>query len=201
MKKLISAVTAAFMAAAVFTACGSKSSSESNKNIRRDGTPQEALEEMFTLTYSKGSAEKCYEYMYPIGLIDTLKSNGKYKGCVEKFQKSQDQMVGDMKQKPEFKAVTDTIDMNEAQLAAAARYFSQSALSFGVDVDPESIKITEGYEIHYDFVDYNGKESSDDNECMVYVENDGWKNIFFSASGIEERFPEQQSAASTESAS
>ena len=199
MKRIVSAVTAVIMASALFTACGSKSSSESSKkNIRVEGTAQEALEEVFYLTYTKGSVDKSYEYMYPLGMLDQLKSNGSYKSLKDRFERAQDKMVNDMKQSPEFKEITDTIEMNESQLAASARYFSDAASQFGITVDPANIKITKGYELHYDFVDYNGKEDSDDNECMVYIENDGWKNIFFSAAGIEERFPEGQSGTSSE---
>lgn len=202
MKRVITAVTAAVLAAAVFTACGSNSSSsETKKNIRVDGTAEEAIEEMVNLTFLGGDADKCYEYMYPVVLLDQVKAGGAYKALIDRFKLSQDKMISDMKQTPEFKGVTATIDMTDDQLAAAARYFSDAALQFGVTLDPESINITKGCEVHYEFVDYNGKEDSDDNECMVYVEGDGWKNIFYSAAGIEERYPDTQSSSATESVS
>lgn len=198
MKRFTAAVIAFIIAAAPVTGCNktnkiSKKVSSKSAEERQEETCEEAFTSMFNATYSRNGAELCLSYMYPKIVLDHLKGEGKYDEVVKMFNNAQNQTVSKMKAAPEITNITETIKMTDSQLAAASRYFVKESAEepFLVGLDPRGINITEGYEIHCELIDQNGNADKDENECVVYIENDGWKIISVSAAKLEASYPEE----------
>ena len=197
MKRFTAAAIAFVIAVVPAAGCNktnrtNKVSSKSTEE-RQEETFEEAFTSMFNATYSQNGAEACLGYMYPRIVLEHLKSEGKYDDLVKMFNNAQNSTVANMKCKPEITAFTGSEKLTDAQLAAASEYFVQSAADdmIMVGLDPAGINITEGYELHYELIDQNGNPDTDDNECVVFIENDGWKVISISAEKLENDYPPQ----------
>ena len=196
MRRFTAAAIALVIAAMPVTGCN-RTNKTSNKQTSK--TAEERLEEsyeeaftaMFDSTYARNGAENCLSYMYPKIVLDHLKNAGRYDELVESFNLAQNSTVTNMKNTPEITKFNDSVKLTDEQLKAASNYFVVSAADdmIGVGLDPAGINITEGYELHYELIDQNGNPDTDDNECVVYIENDGWKVISVSAQKLQANYP------------
>jgi len=195
MKRKIAAVAAVVLAVTPLTGCkkeriNSKATADTvSDKDRAEETCQEALENMFKAQYSFNGAENYYSYTFPQILLNQLKINGTYDEKITIFNDAQRIFVENMSQMPEITEFTGQDELTDSQLEAASAYFvniAETELLLGLD--PRGINITEGYQLHYNFIDYNGNADTDDNECVVYIENDGWKVIPMSAERLREKY-------------
>ncbi len=196
MKRISAAVLAVIIAAMPLAGCGKTPIKDSKSAVsakdteqRQSETCQEAFTRMFNATYSPDSGEACYSYMFPQIVIDQLKNNGSYKSYIDQFNDAQRPYITNMTNTPTITEFTDQIELTDENLASAEVFFVERAADVSIGLNPEGINITEGYELHYNFIDQNGNPDSDDNECVVYIENDGWKVISISAEKLAERYP------------
>jgi hypothetical protein len=190
MKRITAAAIALLIAVLPMTGChhaDGKPDAVSSKTAEEHKSEncEEAYTSMFNATYSQNGGEVCLSYMYPKIVLDHLKSIGKYKELVDNCNTSHNAPLPNMKHIPEITKVNETVKLTDVQLAAASKFFVSIAADVGVGLDPKGINITDGYEIHYEFIDQNGKADKDENECVVYIENDGWKVIPYSAKALE----------------
>lgn len=199
MKRFTAAAAALLIAAAPMTGChkaDGKPDTVSSKTAeeRQEETCEEAFTSMFNATNSQNGAELCLSYMYPRIVLNQLRSSGRYDSIVKNFNEAQNSTVRNYKYKPEITSMTGKVKLTDAQLAAASRYFVKEAAddTILVGLDPRGINITEGYEIHCEIIDQNGNADKDENECVVYIENDGWKIISVSAEKLEKSYPETE---------
>ena len=196
MKRFTAAAIAFIIAATPLMGCNktnkiSKKVSSKTAEERQEETFEEAFTSMFNSTYTENGAEMCLAYMYPKIVLDHLRSDGRYTDVVKLFNNAQNSTVKNMKNKPEITNINETIKMTDSQLEAASRYFVLESAEdpFLVGLDPRGISVTEGYEIHCELIDQNGNPDTDNNECVVYIENDGWKVISVSAAKLEASYP------------
>ena len=199
MKRFTAAAAALLIAAAPMTGCHKADGKPDTDTVssktaeeRQEETCEEAFTSMFNATYSENGAETCLSYMYPQIVLNHLKSKGKYAEMVSNFNMSQRSNIAPMKHTPEITSITGKVKLTDTQLAAASNFYVVSAAEVGVGLDPRGINITEGYEIHCEIIDQNGNADKDENECVVYIENDGWKVISISAEKLEKNYPDTE---------
>lgn len=198
MKKNLLALLTSIALAVSFTGCSSKKNSGNNSappdiqnqsvQHQNDENCENAFRELFTSLYTQNGGETFYMYMYPNAALEKIKELGEYKGLIETYNNNQNQFVNDIKHIPEITEFTSITPLSQTQIEAAKRYFSNLVSNFMPDLKAEDIKITEGYEIKCDIINYNDKADSDI-ECMVKLEGEGWKAITYSADTLEKNFP------------
>lgn len=196
MKKILSALLISAAIAVSFTSCGSKKSSSKSpvktQTIQHQNGEkcEDAFRELFTSLYTPNGGETFYLYMYPAAALEKIKELGEYESLIETYNNNQNPFVSDIKHTPEITEFTAVTPLTEAQIEAGKRYFSNLVKNFMPNLKAEDIKITEGYEIKCNIIDYNNRADTD-TECMVKLEGEGWKAITFSAESLEKNFPEE----------
>lgn len=189
MKKITAIALAGMMLAAMMTSCGKRKYIEDEKV---DGTAQygqsaeEALKEIYSALYTYNTGDICYRYMYPKKAIETLKEMGTYEKSIEDFNKGQAGYIKLMTQKPEIVSVDETNQFTKEQLELVERYFVITAAGAGIQLSLDDIEATDGYEFKCSIKDEGGNDENDV-ECMIYLKDDGWKNVPLSLSSIEEK--------------
>jgi len=196
MKRFTAAAIAFIIAATPLIGCNktnkiSKKVSSKTAEERQEETFEEAFRSMYDAICTENGAEMCLAYMYPEIVLNQLRSDGRYDSQIRLHNEAQNQTITKFKHKLEITSITGTVKMTDSQLEAASRYFVRESAKepIFVGLDPRGINITEGYEIHCEIIDQNGNPDTDNNECVVYIENDGWKVIPLSAAGLEEDVP------------
>lgn len=176
-----------------FTGCGSKAHAPSDDpsptiQHQNDEKCEDAFRELFTSLYKLNGGETFYLYMYPCAALEKMKELGEYEGLIATYNNNQSQFVNNISHTPEVTEFTAVTPLTEAQIEAGKRYFSDLVKNLVPELKAEDIKITEGYEIKCNIIDYNNNADTD-TECMVKLEGEGWKAITYSADALEKNFP------------
>lgn len=198
MKKKLSALLISIAITISFTGCGSKNNSSKNSappdnqaqsvQHQNDENCENAFRELFTSLYTQNGGETFYQYIYPNAALEKIKELGEYDGLIETYNSNQNPFVNDIKHIPEITEFTSVTPLSQNQIEAGKRYFSILVSNFLPDLKAENIKITEGYEIKCNIINYNNKADTD-TECFVKLEGEGWKAITYSADALEKNFP------------
>ncbi|MBR1824748.1 MAG: hypothetical protein IJ779_11040 [Ruminococcus sp.] len=181
MKKIVSLVTAAVLAAAVSASCGQKTTvsnkaPEANPAVSRQSESYEdALRECFNASFSLNGGEIFYSYMYLDGYIQDMKDKGDYNSVINNFNENQ-------KQRPDltdgvyaFGEIKESTPVTDKQIAAVKTYFVSKS-SDRMEITEDSIDVQEGYEVSYTYTK-NGEENGNDVALAVKIGGEGWKVI------------------------
>ena len=184
MKKRSFSALTAILLACTLTACGtpknsSKNFSEVSGDAQKADSPEDALKEIYAAVYTPNSAEVCFRYMYPGLTIQALKEQDMYDNAVQNFNTSQSGYIDLMDQQPQIVSIDKTVAFSEEQLAASNEFFAAISAQAGIYTRSSNFNAIEGYEFTCTITDTSGQNDTD-TECMVYLENDGWKNIPYS---------------------
>ncbi len=187
MKKTLSILLAAVMLTCSFSACGKHTSSSSTNTVtgesRKGESAEDALREIYDAVYTADSGEVCLSYMYPQLTISALKEQGLYDTSVQNYNTGQKGYIDLIEQKPEIISIDKTTAFTEEQLKAANEYFAAVSAQAGIYTRSSSFNAVEGYQFDCTVTNTIGEQESDV-ECMIYLENDGWKNVPFSIEGL-----------------
>lgn len=196
MKRMIAALAAVMLAVTPMTGCrkeriNDKPTADSVSDEERISEDcQKAYRQMFAANYAYDGGEVCYEYMFPKIVVNELRRSGRYDDLISTFNDSQRMFVQNIQNIPQINEITEQKELTDSQLTAASNYFVKSAAEFvSVGLDPAGINITSGYELRSSITDQNGNADTD-TECLVYIEDDGWKVISMSAEKLEARYKE-----------
>lgn len=202
MKKRIFALSAALMLGCTLTACGTPKTSSKYDSVtgeaQKADSPEDALKEVYAAVYTPNSGEVCYRYMYPGLTLQALREQGMYESSVKNFNTGQKGYIDLMDQQPKIVSIDNKVAFTEEQLAAASEFFTAVSAQAGIYTRSSNFKAVEGYEFTCSITDQAGNPDTDV-ECMVYLENDGWKNIPYSIEGmmsITDAFDEDAAIAS-----
>ncbi len=187
MKRITSTLTAMLLACTL-TACGtpkktSKTYSDVSGEAQKSDSPEEALKEVYAAVYTPDSGEICYKYMYPGLTIQALKEQNIYDSSIEQFNNGQKGYVDLMDQQPKILSIDKKVAFTEEQLSAANEFFAAISAQAGIYTRSSNFNAIEGYEFTCTISDQTGQEGTD-TECMVFLEDDGWKNIPYSLEGM-----------------
>lgn len=204
MKKLISAILACSLMTASFASCQPKSSKNKSSEVptindQVNGSAEEAFREIYDLTFTPNGGEAFYSYNFPKKAIDIMKSSNTYDTAIKKYNEGQAQYLAAADNKPEIKEITDNKQFNDEQLKAAERYFLAIAGQLVKGVAADDIKAVEGYEFKTKITNAGGVEDTDV-ECIVRLENDGWKILPFSLDALSKAYSEDALKKSEEKA-
>lgn len=194
MRKLISAILACTLMTASFASCQPKSSKNKNSEVptindQVNGSAEDAFREIYDLIYTPNGGEAFYLYNFPQKVIDIMKSSNTYDTAIKKYNEGQAQYLEAADNKPDIKEITDNKKFSDDQLKAAERYFLAISGQQVKGVTADDIKAIEGYEFRANVTNAGGVEDTDV-ECIVKLENDGWKLIPLSLDALSEAFSE-----------
>jgi len=195
MKKMIAALSAVILAAVPMTGCKKERINEKptagsvSDDERAEESCEEAYKRMFAANFSYDGGKICYGYMLPNIVVGELQRSGRYDEVIRIFNDSQRVYVQNISHIPEITEITGKTELTDAQLEAAQKYLVARSAEGPVYVglDAAGIKMAEGYELRSSITDQNGNPDTDV-ECVVYIENDGWKIIPMSAEKLEANY-------------
>ena len=183
MEKRSLTAIAAVLLACTLTACGTPKSSKKYSEVSGDAqkadSPEDALNEAYAAVYTPDSGEVCYKYMYPGLTIQALKEQDMYENSIQNFNTGQKGYIDLIEQQPKIVSIDKKVAFTEEQLASANEFFAAVSAQAGIYTRSSNFKAIEGYEFTCSITNTTG-EADTDVECMVFLENDGWKNIPYS---------------------